>query len=103
MAYFLPPSMVLFTPHPFPVKVYPVLPGFSLPTQGGCDGSSDPPACRGPLPQPGPALAWPLAGLLYTIYLTFYFGFPYPLQSQPETPALHTLLPWPGVSAPWPW
>lgn len=39
-----------------------------------------PQAAEAPVPQPGPALARPLAGLLlYTIYLTFYFSFLYPL------------------------
>ncbi|XP_020923474.1 eukaryotic translation initiation factor 5A-1 isoform X1 [Sus scrofa] len=47
-------------------------------SQGGCGGSSDPSACRGPFPQPGPALAWPLAGLLHDLF-DVLFWFPYPL------------------------
>ncbi|XP_070336086.1 eukaryotic translation initiation factor 5A-1-like [Odocoileus virginianus] len=70
-------------------------------SQGGCGGSSDPPACRGPLPQRGPALAWPLAGLLLCDLFDVLFWLPLPLQSVGE-PLPFTLLPWPGASAPWP-
>nr|KAF6455835.1 eukaryotic translation initiation factor 5A [Rousettus aegyptiacus] len=64
---------------------------------GGGGGSSDPQACRGPLPQPGPALAWHLAGLLLHNLFDVLFWFPPPPQSVGE-PLPYILLPWPGVS-----
>lgn len=56
----------------------------------GCDGNSDPPACRSPSPSLaqlpglgggglGAGGGGPLAGLSSTIYLTFCFGFLYSL------------------------
>nr|KAF6455834.1 eukaryotic translation initiation factor 5A [Rousettus aegyptiacus] len=66
-------------------------------SQGGGGGSSDPQACRGPLPQPGPALAWHLAGLLLHNLFDVLFWFPPPPQSVGE-PLPYILLPWPGVS-----
>uniref|UniRef100_A0A4X1UY91 Eukaryotic translation initiation factor 5A n=2 Tax=Sus scrofa TaxID=9823 RepID=A0A4X1UY91_PIG len=75
---FSAPSMALSLLPFFSLKVLPCLTWFLSPTQGGCGGSSDPSACRGPFPQPGPALAWPLAGLLHDLF-DVLFWFPYPL------------------------
>lgn len=81
----------------FLLQVLSYLTWFLSPTQGGGGGSSDPQACRGPLPQPGPALAWHLAGFLLHNLFDVLFWFPPPPQSVGE-PLPYILLPWPGVS-----
>ena len=60
------------------MKVYPVLPGFSLLPRVAVMAA----VILQPAEAPSPSLAqlWPGPWLdsSYTIYLTFYFGFPYP-------------------------